>query len=138
LPGAASGQRSNCYAAATESFSTRVGYTGGENVNPTAFDHPGHAVAVVVVFDPEQTSYRDILEFFFQIHRADLDEAVVGSDYRSELFYTPEEQRQVAEDTLADADADADADAALIWTGKIVTKISQRTSHSRSQCPYTG
>jgi peptide-methionine (S)-S-oxide reductase len=101
-------------------ISTRVGYTGGENVNPTAFDHPGHAEAVVVVLDPERTSYRDSLEFFFQIHRPDLDEAVVGSDYRSEIFYTTEEQRQVAEDALADADADA----ALIWPGKIVTKIS--------------
>src|SRR3984885_4315282 len=77
-------------------ISTRVGYTGGENVNPTAFDHPGHAEAVVVVFDPGRTSYRDVLEFFFQIHRADLDEAAVGSDYRSEIFYTTEEQRQVA------------------------------------------
>ncbi len=81
-------------------ISTRVGYTGGENVNPTAFDHPGHAEAVAVIFDPERTSYRDILEFFFQIHRADLDAAVVGSDYRSEIFYTTEEQRRVAEDTL--------------------------------------
>jgi peptide-methionine (S)-S-oxide reductase len=99
-------------------LSTRVGYTGGENVNPTAFDHPGHAEAVVVVFDPERTSYRNILEFFFQIHRADLDGAVVGSDYRSEIFYTTEEQRQVAEDTRADARASG------IWPGEIVTKIS--------------
>jgi peptide-methionine (S)-S-oxide reductase len=104
-------------------ISTRAGHTGGENVHPTAFDHPGHAEAVVVIFDPERTSYRDILEFSFQIHRADLDEAVVGSDYRSEIFYTTEQQRQVAEDTHSDADADADA--AGIWTGKIVTKISQ-------------
>ena len=72
-----------------------------------------------MVFDPERTSYRDILEFFFQIHRADLDEAVVGSDYRSEIFYTTEEQRRVAEATLADAGA------ARIWPGKVVTKISR-------------
>ena len=61
-------------------FSTRVGYTGGENENPTADNHPGHAEAVEVIFDPERTSYRNILEFFFQIHRPDLGEAVVGSD----------------------------------------------------------
>ena len=100
-------------------ISTRVGYTGGENLNPTAFDHPGHAEAVAVIFDPERTSYRDILEFFFQIHRADLDAAVVGSDYRSEIFYTTEGQRRVAEDTLADAVASE------IWPGKVVTKISR-------------
>ena len=68
-------------------ISTRVGYTGGENDNPTAGDHPGHAEAVEVIFDPERTSYRDILEFFFQIHRPDLGEGLVGSDYRSEIFY---------------------------------------------------
>jgi methionine-S-sulfoxide reductase len=86
-------------------ISTRVGYTGGENDNPTADSHPGHAEAVEVIFDPERTSYRDILKFFCQIHRPDLGEGLVGSDYRSEIFYTSDEQRQVAEDTIADADA---------------------------------
>ena len=100
-------------------ISTRVGYTGGENDNPTADNHPGHAETVEVIFDPERTSYRDILEFFFQIHRPDLGEGLVGSDYRSEIFYTSDEQRQVAEATIADADASG------IWLGKVVTKISE-------------
>jgi peptide-methionine (S)-S-oxide reductase len=100
-------------------ISTRVGYTGGENDNPTADNHPGHAEAVEVIFNPGRTSYRDILEFFFQIHRPDLGEGMVGSGYRSEIFYTSDEQRQVAEDTIADADASG------IWPGKVVTKISQ-------------
>jgi len=100
-------------------ISTRVGYTGGENDNPTDDDHPGHAEAVQVVFDPGRTSYRDILEFFFQIHRPDLGEEVVGSGYRSEIFCTSDEQRQVAEATIADADASG------IWSGKVVTKISE-------------
>ncbi len=86
-------------------ISTRVGYTGGENDNPTTDNHPGHAEAVEVTFDPARTSYRAILEFFFQIHRPDLGEGLVGSDYRSEIFYTSDEQRQVAADTIADADA---------------------------------
>jgi methionine-S-sulfoxide reductase len=86
-------------------ISTRVGYTGGNNDNPTADNHPGHAEAVEVIFDPGRTSYREILEFFFQIHRPDLDEGLVGSDYRSEIFYTSDEQRRVAEHTVADADA---------------------------------
>jgi peptide-methionine (S)-S-oxide reductase len=98
-------------------ISTRVGYTGGENDNPTADNHPGHAEAVEVVFDPERTSYRDILEFFFQMHRPDLGEGLVGSGYRSEIFYTSDEQRQVAKDTIADA--------SRIWSGRVVTKISE-------------
>ena len=77
-------------------ISTRAGYTGGENDNPTAGNHPGHAEAVEVIFDPARTSYRAILEFFLQIHRPDLGEELVGSDYRSEIFYTSDEQRQVA------------------------------------------
>jgi peptide-methionine (S)-S-oxide reductase len=100
-------------------ISTRVGYTGGENDNPTDDNHPGHAEAVQVVFDPEQTSYRDILEFYFQIHRPDLGEEIVGSGYRSEIFYTSDEQRQTAEDTIAVADASG------LWGGKVVTKVSE-------------
>jgi peptide-methionine (S)-S-oxide reductase len=100
-------------------ISTRVGYTGGQNDNPTADHHPGHAEAVEVIFDPGRTSYRDILEFFLQIHRPDLGEELVGSDYRSEIFYASDEQRQVAADTIADVAASG------MWPGKIVTKMSQ-------------
>ena len=100
-------------------ISSRVGYIGGENNNPTDDNHPGHAEAVEVIFDPARTAYRDILEFFFQAHRPDLGEELVGSGYRSEIFYTSDEQRQVAERTIADADA------AGLWPGKVVTKISE-------------
>jgi peptide-methionine (S)-S-oxide reductase len=100
-------------------ISTRVGYTGGNNANPTAGNHPGHAEAVEVIFDPERTSYRVILEFFFQIHRPDLGEGLVGSDYRSGIFSTSDQQRQIAEDTIADADASD------MWPGRVVTKISE-------------
>jgi peptide-methionine (S)-S-oxide reductase len=102
-------------------ISTRVGYAGGENENPTYGNHPGHAEAVEIVFDPERISYRDLLEFFFQIHdpttrgRQGND---VGSDYRSEIFYTSDEQRRVAEDTIADVDASG------LWPGKVVTEVS--------------
>jgi peptide-methionine (S)-S-oxide reductase len=98
-------------------ISTRAGYTGGINDNPTADNHPGHAEAVEVIFDPGRTCYRNILEFFFQIHRPDLGEEVVGSDYRSEIFCTSDDQRQVAEDTIAGASG--------FWGAKVVTKISQ-------------
>ena len=79
----------------------------------------GHAEAVEVVFDPERISYRDILEYFFQVHRADLGEDLVGSIYRSEIFYTSEEQRKVAEETIRDVDASRH------WPGKTVTTISE-------------
>ena len=81
-------------------ISTRVGWTGGEGDNPTEENPQGHAEAVEVVFDPERLSYRDLLEYFFQVHRADLGEDLVGSIYRSEIFYTSEEQRRVAEETI--------------------------------------
>ena len=99
-------------------ISTRVGWTGGEGDNPTEENHHGHAEAIEVVFDPERLSYRDLLEYFFQVHRADLGEDLVGSIYRSEVFYTSEEQRRVAEETIADVDASRH------WLGKTVTQIS--------------
>ena len=98
--------------------STRGGFTGGVNENPTEDDNDGHAEAVEVVFDPERISYRELLELFIQTHRADLDASIVGSDYRSEIFYTTEEQREIAERTIADADA------VNHWPGKMATRIT--------------
>jgi peptide-methionine (S)-S-oxide reductase len=100
-------------------ISTRVGWTGGENDNPTEENNSGHAEAVEVAFDPERISYRDLLEFFFQIHRADLSEHLVGSSYRSAIFCTSEEQRKVAKETIGDVDASGH------WPGKVVTEISE-------------
>ena len=99
-------------------ISTRVGYTGGESDNPTGENHPGHAEAVEVVFDPKRISYRDLLAFFLQGHRHDLGADLVGSSYRSEIFCTSDEQRQIAEDMVPDLDA------AGLLPGKVVTKIS--------------
>jgi peptide-methionine (S)-S-oxide reductase len=100
-------------------ISTRVGWTGGENDNPTEEDNSGHAEAVKVTFDPERLTYRDLLEFFFLVHRPDLDERIVGSGYRSEIFYTSDEQRKVAEQTIADVNASGH------WPGKVLTNISE-------------
>jgi peptide-methionine (S)-S-oxide reductase len=101
-------------------ISTRAGWTGGDTPNPSEASPGGHAEAVEIVFDPEQTSFRDILEFFFQIHdpttmNRQMDD--VGTDYRSAIFYTSDEQRKVAEDTIADVDASG------LWPGKVVTEI---------------
>jgi peptide-methionine (S)-S-oxide reductase len=100
-------------------ISTRVGWTGGQNENPTEGDNAGHAEAVEVVFDPERLSYRGLLEYFFQVHRPDLGEDVVGSSYRSEIFYMSDEQRRIAEETIPAVDASGH------WPGKVVTEISE-------------
>ena len=99
---------------------TRVGYTGGRNSHATYRDHPGHAEALEVVFDPAKTTYRDILEYFFQIHdpttptRQDND---VGLSYRSTIFALAPEQAQIARDTIADVNASG------AWPGRVVTTI---------------
>ena len=103
-------------------ISTRVGYTGGEIPDATYRHHDGHAEAIEIIFDPEQLSYRDVLEFFFQIHdptTKDRQGNDLGSSYRSEIFYTTDEQRTIAEDTIADVDASG------LWPGKAVTEISE-------------
>jgi peptide-methionine (S)-S-oxide reductase len=102
-------------------LSTRVGYTGGDVPNATYGNHHGHAEAIEIVFDPEQTSYRDLLEFFFQIHdpttlnRQGNDR---GTSYRSAIFYLDDEQRRIAEETIADVEASG------LWPGKVVTEVT--------------
>jgi peptide-methionine (S)-S-oxide reductase len=102
-------------------ISTRVGYTGGEVPNATYRNHGTHAEAIEVEFDPDLTSYRELLEFFFQIHdprtlnRQGNDR---GTSYRSAIFYLDEEQRRVAEQTVADIDASGR------WPGKVVTEVT--------------
>jgi peptide-methionine (S)-S-oxide reductase len=100
-------------------ISTRAGWTGGRNDNPTEENNSGHAEAVEVTFDPERLSYRGLVDYFFQVHRPDLGEQQVGSGYRSEVFCTSPEQRKTAEQTIADVDASRH------WPGKVVTRISE-------------
>ncbi|MCW1957494.1 MAG: bifunctional methionine sulfoxide reductase B/A protein [Mycobacterium sp.] len=99
---------------------TRVGYTGGQNSNATYRNHPGHAEAVEIVYDPAKTDYRALLEFFFQIHDPTTSNRQgndIGSSYRSAVFYVDDEQRRVALDTIADVDASG------LWPGKVVTEV---------------
>ncbi|MEH2493172.1 peptide-methionine (S)-S-oxide reductase MsrA [Bradyrhizobium sp. AZCC 2230] len=102
-------------------ISTRVGYTGGRVKNATYRNHEGHAEAIEIVFDPAKTSFRTVLEFFFQIHdpttlnRQGND---LGTSYRSAIFYTSDEQKHVAEDTIADVEASG------LWPGKVVTELA--------------
>jgi peptide-methionine (S)-S-oxide reductase len=103
-------------------ISTRVGYTGGDNDHPTYRNHPGHAEAIEITFDPQQLTYRDLLEFFFQIHDPTTKNRQgndVGTSYRSEIFTTSDEQRRVAETTVAAVDDSGR------WPGPVVTEISR-------------
>jgi peptide-methionine (S)-S-oxide reductase len=100
--------------------STRVGYSGGDVANATYRNHGSHAEAIEIVFDPDKTSFRNILEYFFQIHDPSTKNRQgndMGASYRSAIFYTSDEQKAVALDTIADVDASG------LWPGKVVTEV---------------
>ncbi len=101
---------------------TRVGYTGDPSVpNATYRNHGTHAEAIEITYDPDQTDYRAILEFFFQIHDPTTKNRQgndLGPSYRSAIFYLDEDQKRVAEDTIADVEASG------LWPGKVVTEVS--------------
>src|SRR5205809_8130141 len=102
-------------------ISTRVGYSGGDVPNATYRNHGTHAEAIEIIFDPQRISYRQLLEFFFQIHdpttrnRQGND---IGTSYRSAIFTTSDEQKRVAEDTIADVNASG------LWPGQVVTEVA--------------
>src|SRR5260370_40064196 len=102
-------------------ISTRVGYSGGDTPNATYRNHGMHAEAVEIVYDPTVTDYRTLLEFFFQIHDPTTKNRQgndLGPSYRSAIYYVDDEQRGVAEDTIADVDASG------LWPGKVVTEFA--------------
>ena len=102
--------------------STRVGYSGGDVPNATYRRHGTHAEAIEVVFDPSVLSYRELLEFFFQIHDPTTKNRQgndVGTSYRSGIYYLSDAQRRVAEDTIADVEASG------LWPGRVVTEVRE-------------
>jgi peptide-methionine (S)-S-oxide reductase len=101
--------------------STRVGYTGGDVPNATYRHHGTHAEGIEIIFDPSKLSYRRLLEFFFQIHdptTRNRQGGDVGSSYRSAIYYTTDQQKRIAEDTIGDVDASG------LWPGKVVTELA--------------
>ena len=101
--------------------STRVGYSGGTTLNATYRNKGHHAEAIEIIFDPEQVSYRTLLEYFFQIHNPttlDRQGNDIGAAYRSAIFYASEQQKVVAEETISDVDASG------LWPGRVVTELS--------------
>ncbi len=99
---------------------TRVGYTGGDVEHATYRNHGTHAEGIEILFDPAVLSYRQLLEFFFQIHdpstknRQGNDK---GTSYRSAIYTTSDAQKATAEDTIRDVDASG------LWPGKVVTEV---------------
>ncbi|MCW9043903.1 MAG: peptide-methionine (S)-S-oxide reductase MsrA [Pseudopelagicola sp.] len=99
---------------------TRVGYTGGDVPNATYRNHGTHAEGIEILFDPARISYRELLEFFFQIHdptTPDQQGNDLGMSYRSAIYYVTEDQKAVALETIADVDASG------LWPGKVVTEV---------------
>jgi peptide-methionine (S)-S-oxide reductase len=102
-------------------ISTRVGYSGGDVRNATYRNHGTHAEAIEIVFDPKVTSFRELLEFFFQIHdptTLDRQGNDIGMSYRSAIFYTTPEQESIARDTISDVEASG------LWPGRVTTEVA--------------
>ena len=101
-------------------ISTRVGYTGGDVPNATYRNHGTHAEGIEVIFDPAVTSFREMLEFFFQIHDPTTENRQgndLGMSYRSAIYFASDQQKAVTVDTIADVDASG------LWPGKVVTEL---------------
>ncbi len=101
-------------------LSTRVGYTGGDVINATYRNHGSHAEAIEISFDNSQTNFSQILSYFFQIHdptTVNRQGNDIGTSYRSAIFYTSDEQKEVAENRIKKMDASD------IWPGPVVTEL---------------
>ena len=101
-------------------IATRVGYSGGDVSHATYRNHGTHAEVIEVTFDPQRLPYRELLEFFFQIHDPTTRNAQGndrGTSYRSGIYYLSDEQRDIAEDTIADVEA------SKLWPGRVVTEV---------------
>lgn len=109
---------------------TEVGYTGGANVNPTYESHPGHAEAVAIEYDPAQTSYKQLLDFFFQIHNPttlNRQGNDVGTSYRSAIFYANEEEKKEAEEFIKIVNE------SKRWPGPVVTTLEPLTTFYKAE-----
>lgn len=99
--------------------STRVGYSGGDVPNATYRNHGTHAEAIQIIFDPDILSFRALLELLFQIHdptTRNRQRNDTGASYCSGIYYTTEDHRRVAEETIADVDASG------LWPRPVVTE----------------
>lgn len=103
---------------------TEVGYTGGKNSGPTYENHPGHAEAVLIEYDTEKTTYKNLLDFFFQIHNpTTLNQQGndIGTSYRSAIFYQTEDEKKEAKDFIEIVNK------SKRWTKPVVTSLEAYT-----------
>jgi peptide-methionine (S)-S-oxide reductase len=104
---------------------TEAGYTGGENEHPTYELHPGHAEALLITYDPEVITYKEILDFFFQIHNPTTLNAQgndKGTSYRSAIFYMDAEEKHTALDMIDIVNT------SKRWKDPVVTTLEAFTS----------
>lgn len=109
---------------------TETGYTGGENASPSYQNHPGHAEALKITFDPTQTSYRALLDFFFRIHNPttlNRQGNDVGTSYRSAIFYTDAEQKKDAEEFIELVNKSGK------WSDPVVTTVEPFTAFTEAE-----
>jgi peptide-methionine (S)-S-oxide reductase len=99
---------------------TEVGYIGGQNLNPTYRNHPGHAEGIELTYDPAEVSFSEILDYFYRIHNPttiDRQGNDRGASYRSAIFFQNEEEKSVAQEIIAIVDGSGK------WEGKTVTTL---------------
>lgn len=104
---------------------TEVIYLGGTNDNPTYRNHPGHAEGIELTYDPTETSFKNILDYFFRIHNpttVDRQGNDVGTSYRSAIFFQNEEEKKVAEEVIAIVNNSEKWDAKVVTTLEPFTK----------------
>lgn len=105
-------------------IATEVGYIGGKNEHPTYANHPGHAEGIELTYNPKETNFKEILDYFFRIHNPttiDRQGNDIGSSYRSAIFYQNEEEKAIAQEMITLVDK------ANRWDGKVVTTLEPYT-----------
>lgn len=103
---------------------TEVGYQGGENDHPTYRNHPGHAEGIEITYNTDETSFKELLDFFFRIHNPTTINRQgndIGSSYRSAIFYQNEEEKSIAKEMIQIVNASKK------WNGTIATTLEPFT-----------
>ena len=109
---------------------TEVGYQGGKNDNPTYINHPGHAEGIEITYDPSETSFKKILDYFFRIHNPttiDRQGNDIGSSYRSAIFFQNEEEKAIAQEMITLVNASGK------WKVDVVTTLEPWTTFWKAE-----
>ena len=105
-------------------INTEVGYAGGQNDQPSYPNHPGHAEALEITYNAEETSYKALLDYFFRVHdptTLNKQGNDIGSSYRSAIFYQSEDEKKSAESFISKVNASGK------WNDPIITTLEPYT-----------